>query len=266
MLSIGSIRVTVPSYSLLNSMLQQKSTLSDNDKAIHCDSWIFNKFFVTFYTKSFYAGMACLGPNLDRFVWLDLKFRAILGTSCLYHGALDLSWISDKSKIIEKLWVYAPKPQQPTLSPRKPTKQQKKSKAKIKTQPPCFVLCPFFFFFLTPWNITFCTSDMCMCGWWGNDFSLHKAHFHFFCLLPLFFFLSFTSFLPWMTEEESAKGWIFSASMLVSPQPITRPNCYYPSFSRVTNMPFPLSPSQCQCSPKSKPYRRERICSQSHQC
>lgn len=37
-LSIGSIRVTVPSYSLLNSMLQQKSTLSDNDKAIHCDS------------------------------------------------------------------------------------------------------------------------------------------------------------------------------------------------------------------------------------
>lgn len=147
MLSIGSIRVTVPSYSLLNSMLQQKSTLSDNDKAIHCDSWIFNKFFVTFYTKSFYAGMACLGPNLDRFIWLDLKFRAILGTSCLYHGALDLSWISDKSKIIEKLWVYAPKPQQPTLPPRKPTKQQKKSKAKIKTQPPCFVLCPFFFFF-----------------------------------------------------------------------------------------------------------------------
>lgn len=148
MLSIGSIRVTVPSYSLLNSMLQQKSTLSDNDKAIHCDSWIFNKFFVTFYTKSFYAGMACLGPNLDRFIWLDLKFRAILGTSCLYHGALDLSWISDKSKIIEKLWVYAPKPQQPTLPPRKPTKQQKKIQSKNQNPTPmlCSLSLLFFFF------------------------------------------------------------------------------------------------------------------------
>lgn len=99
-----------------------------------------------------------------------------------------------------------------------------------------------------------------MCGRWGNGFLLHKGTFLLFCLPSLFFFLLFTSFLPWMTENDSEKGWISSASMLVSPQLITCPN-YYPSFCCATNMPFPLTPSQHRWSPKSKQYCRETICS-----
>lgn len=76
-----------------------------------------------------------------------------------------------------------------------------------------------------------------MCGQWGNDFSLHKGTILLFCLLPLFFFLSFPSFLSWITEKESEKGWFFSASLLVSPGP----NHFYPS-CLLTNVPFPLSP------------------------
>lgn len=167
-------------------MLQQKSTLSDNDKAIHCDSWIFNKFFVTFYTKSFYAGMACLGPNLDRFIWLGLKFRTILGTSCLYHEALDLSWISDKSKIIEKLWVYTPKPQQPTPTPaNQPTTNKKNPKQKSKPNSHALFSVPSFFFF----NSTKHYIKTCAC--------VGDGEMTFHCTKHIFIFLPSSSlFLP----------------------------------------------------------------------